>query len=165
MTPPDLRLIYESGQRTEAFRLAKERRAQHPGDEVAGEICVDYLFHMGRFEDCTDEARRVVAHQPKALKIWLAMAQAYGFTAEYDKAAACLQEAIAYLPEETILRNHLGIIYRMAGRTKDALEVFRECARRDPGGKWNEYNMLWGFLYEPGDYAAETFAGLCEEHG
>lgn len=158
----DLRHIYESGRREEGFCRAQEILAQHPDHADAAEISTDYLFNMGQFAACAAAARQIVASQPKALKIWLTLAQAHAFAAEYGKAEAALREAIGHLPDETILHNHLGIVYRMAGKTKEAIEIFRDCARRDPGGRWNEYNMLWGFLYEPGEHAVETYAALHE---
>ena len=114
----------------------------------------------GRFEDAIALARRAVTAAPEQAKPILTLAELLRKRTRGSEAIQLLRAALERMGDRADLWNHLGLALRDDAQEEESLAAFRRAAQLEPDGTWSATNMAFGLMRQPGDKAAETFAGL-----
>ncbi|MFZ5774819.1 MAG: M48 family metalloprotease [Thermodesulfobacteriota bacterium] len=77
--------------------------------------------------------------QDKDPMLFFGIAEAFLINRDFDKAREYLQKVITRFPDKTILRTDQGRYLLEAGRSKEALAIFKEVNQKDPASLYNTY--------------------------
>ncbi|MGB9627588.1 MAG: tetratricopeptide repeat protein [Thermodesulfobacteriota bacterium] len=99
-------------------------------------------------------AKSILEKDPRNLKAWITLGNAYFDTDRYQEAIDAYSRALEIDPKNPDVRTDMGIMYRRLGQFDKAIEAFRQAARENPMHVNSRFNLGVVFKYDKKDYPA-----------
>lgn len=112
----------------------------------------NYYFRQDMFDDSIRLLHEAYSSGPWDKELATALAEAYLFDDQLDKAEDILLEVVAYDPLSVYAICYLGLIQENRGNPEAAAERYLEALRLEPGYNYAEDRLLFisGEIYDPG---------------
>jgi Flp pilus assembly protein TadD len=107
-----------------------------------------------------DEFEKAIAANPRDYRAYSGLGVAYDSLAEHSKAQEYYYAGLEIAPDDTVLRNNLGLSLAFAGHYKGAIEILRPLALRPGATARDRQNLALVYGLSGDDERAKKFARL-----